>query len=150
EARARILAYVRPLEAEPVAVADALDRVLAADVQATGDVPPFPSSAMDGYAVKEGPAGRQLSLVGESRAGAPSDHMLGDDEAVRISTGAAVPAGASPANRSASARSTTQTARCSSRSRGVRARSRPARASFPTSATPPRLPLPTRSITPRS
>src|SRR5207248_3760628 len=94
EARARILAYVRPLEAEPVAVADALDRVLAADVQATGDVPPFPSSAMDGYAVKEGPAGRQLSLVGESRAGAPSDHMLGDDEAVRISTGAAVPAGA--------------------------------------------------------
>jgi len=94
EARQRVLARVQPLEAERVPVAHALDRVLAEDIQATGDVPPFPSSAMDGYAIKEGPAGRELSLVGESRAGAPSDHTLGDGEAVRISTGAAVPAGA--------------------------------------------------------
>jgi molybdopterin molybdotransferase len=94
EARERVLARVQPLEAERIPVADALDRVLADDVRATGDVPPFPSSAMDGYAVKEGPAGRELSLVGESRAGAPSDHTLADGEAVRISTGAAVPAGA--------------------------------------------------------
>src|SRR5205085_3653013 len=94
EARERVLARVQPLDAERIPVTDALDRVLADDVRATGDVPPFPSSAMDGYAVKEGPAGRELSLVGESRAGAPSDHILADGEAVRISTGAAVPAGA--------------------------------------------------------
>jgi len=94
EARERVLAAVETLEHERVPVVDALDRVLAADVAATGDVPPFASSAMDGYAVQDGPAGRELSLVGESRAGAPSERTLGAGEAVRISTGAAVPPGA--------------------------------------------------------
>jgi molybdopterin molybdotransferase len=64
-------------------------------VEARGDVPPFPSSAMDGYAVGAGPPGRTLRVVGESRAGAPTGHLLGEGEAIRISTGAAVPAGAS-------------------------------------------------------
>jgi molybdopterin molybdotransferase len=50
---------------------------------------------MDGYAVQPGPAGRRLTLVGESRAGTPSPRALGEGEAIRISTGAAVPAGAS-------------------------------------------------------
>ncbi|HLY50873.1 MAG TPA: gephyrin-like molybdotransferase Glp [Solirubrobacteraceae bacterium] len=94
EAQERVLAAVRPLAAETVAVADALERVLARPVNAEGDVPPFPSSAMDGYAVQAGPAGRRLRVVGESRAGAPAELALGDDEAIRISTGAAVPAGA--------------------------------------------------------
>jgi molybdopterin molybdotransferase len=94
EARERVLASVQRLEDERVPIADALDRVLAADVKATGDVPPFPSSAMDGYAVQEGPVGRELTVVGESRAGAPSERLLGDGEAIRISTGAAVPPGA--------------------------------------------------------
>jgi molybdopterin molybdotransferase len=94
EARQRVLDRIERLDAERIPVADALDRVLAADVVAGGDIPPFPSSAMDGYAVKEGPEGRELSVVGESRAGAPSGHTLGEDEAVRISTGAAVPDGA--------------------------------------------------------
>jgi molybdopterin molybdotransferase len=94
EARRRVLAAVTPLDPERIAVADALDRVLAEDVVATTDVPPFPSSAMDGYAVESGPAGRELRLVGESRAGAPADRELQADEAIRISTGGAVPAGA--------------------------------------------------------
>ncbi len=94
EARERVLESVIPLPAEPVSVDDALGRVLAAAVEATGNVPPFPCSAMDGYAVIDGPAGRTLTVVGESRAGTPSDHTLAGGEAIRISTGAAVPAGA--------------------------------------------------------
>lgn len=49
---------------------------------------------MDGYAVQAGPAARELTLVGESRAGAPADARLEAGEAIRISTGAAVPDGA--------------------------------------------------------
>jgi molybdopterin molybdotransferase len=93
-ARDRVLSAVRPLESEQVPVAEALDRVLAADVLAAADVPPFASSAMDGYAVEAGPSGRELVLVAESRAGAPSDRSLRSGEAIRISTGAAVPSGA--------------------------------------------------------
>ena len=55
-----------------VAVADALGRVLAEDVRAAHDVPPFANSAMDGFAVRAGEAGRTLRVVGESRAGAPA------------------------------------------------------------------------------
>jgi molybdopterin molybdotransferase len=57
-------------------------------------VPPFPCSAMDGYAVLAGGAGRILRIVGESRAGTPSGHELTEGEAIRISTGAAIPPGA--------------------------------------------------------
>jgi molybdopterin molybdotransferase len=94
DARAAVLAAARPLPAEPVAVPDALDRVLAADVHAAHDVPPFAGSAMDGFAVRSGPAGRALRIAGESRAGAPAAAALHDGEAIRISTGAVVPDGA--------------------------------------------------------
>jgi molybdopterin molybdotransferase len=94
DARAAVLAAARPLEPEPVPVAEALDRVLAADVHAAHDVPPFAGSAMDGFAVRSGPAGRTLRIAGESRAGAPATGPLGDGEAIRISTGAVVPEGA--------------------------------------------------------
>jgi molybdopterin molybdotransferase len=94
EARARILAAVTPLEARDVALAEALGRVLAEDVTAAHDVPGFANSAMDGFAVRSGPGGRRLAVVGESRAGAPARLAVGDGEAVRISTGAALPAGA--------------------------------------------------------
>jgi molybdopterin molybdotransferase len=94
DARRLVLDAVSPLAAESVALDDALGRVLAEDVTAAGDVPPFPCSAMDGYAVMAGDAGRRLAVVGESRAGTPSAHHLAEGEAVRISTGAAVPAGA--------------------------------------------------------
>jgi molybdopterin molybdotransferase len=95
DARRRVLDAVRPLAVDTVAIADALDRVLAEDVRAAGDVPPFACSAMDGYAIHAGPAGRRLRLAGESRAGAPARASLADGEAIRVSTGAAVPAGAS-------------------------------------------------------
>ena len=51
EARERVLRTAQPLGTERGAIDDALGRVLAGEVRATGDVPPFPSSAMDGYAV---------------------------------------------------------------------------------------------------
>jgi molybdopterin molybdotransferase len=95
EARAQVLATVTgPLPAEAVAVQQALGRVLAEDVAAERDVPSFDNSAMDGFAIRSGPAGRTLHVVGESRAGAPAAFTVGEGEAVRISTGAAIPDGA--------------------------------------------------------
>ena len=93
-ARDLVLAHTHPLGHERVDIHDALDRVLAEDVRAVGDVPSFACSAMDGFAIKDGPSGRTLQVVGESRAGTPSDQTLHDGEAIRISTGAAVPEGA--------------------------------------------------------
>jgi molybdopterin molybdotransferase len=94
QARERVLSVTGRLELEQVDVTTALDRVLAEDVLAAGDVPPFACSAMDGYAILAGPPGRTLTVVGESRAGTPTDRGPADGEAIRISTGAAVPAGA--------------------------------------------------------
>ncbi len=93
EARERILSVcAQRLGTEPIAISDALDRVLASDVRVSGDVPAFACSAMDGYAAAHGPAARTLRLAGESRAGAPHRGQLQPGEAIRISTGAAVPA----------------------------------------------------------
>jgi molybdopterin molybdotransferase len=92
-ARERVLAAVRPLGSEDVALGDALGRVLAADVSAEEDVPPFDSSAMDGYAVIAGPGG-ELEVVDESRAGHPAQRALGGGQAIAISTGAQIPDGA--------------------------------------------------------
>lgn len=94
EARRVVADAVRPLGPESVAVALALGRTLAEDVSAADDVPPFANSAMDGFAVEPGPAGRRLKIVGESRAGAPAAAGPGHGQALRISTGAVVPAGA--------------------------------------------------------
>lgn len=94
EARGVVLGAVRPLGTETVALTQALGRVLAAPIRAAGDVPPFACSAMDGYAVRSGGAGRILEVVAESRAGAPAERLLADGEAIRVSTGAAVPDGA--------------------------------------------------------
>ncbi|HEY1566412.1 MAG TPA: gephyrin-like molybdotransferase Glp [Solirubrobacteraceae bacterium] len=94
DARRLVLEATTPLDTEAVAIDDALGRVLAQDVAAAGDVPPFPCSAMDGYAVIAGEAGRTLQIVGESRAGTPSSHQMADGETIRISTGAAIPPGA--------------------------------------------------------
>jgi len=95
QARERVVDALSPLDTETVTIDDAaLGRVLARDVRAAGDVPPFPCSAMDGYAIIAGEAGRTLAIVGESRAGTPSARPLADGEAIRISTGAAVPPGA--------------------------------------------------------
>ncbi len=106
DARRLVLERVAPLGAEPVAVREALDRVLAEDVTAADPVPGFDSSAMDGYALcaadtagatEASPA--ELAVVGESRAGHPSARELRDGEAIKISTGAVVPAGADAVTR---------------------------------------------------
>jgi molybdopterin molybdotransferase len=93
EARGRVLDAVRPLPAEPVGVAEALGRVLAEEVESAIAVPPFDSSAMDGYAVIAGEAA-ELELIGEARAGHPATETVGRGTAIVISTGAAVPEGA--------------------------------------------------------
>ena len=95
-ARRAVLAEVHPLPTEEVAVQDALGRVLAEDVAAAADVPAFDNSAMDGFAVRAGAAGRTLRLVSESRAGAPAAVAVGEGEAIRISTGAAIRARSQP------------------------------------------------------
>ncbi len=93
EARARVLAAVRPLPAEEVRLDDGAGRVLAEHVSSAIDVPPFAGSAMDGYAVAAGPEA-ELELIGESRAGRPAGVALRPGTAIRISTGAALPRGA--------------------------------------------------------
>jgi len=93
-ARETVLGAVRPLGTETVPVGEALGRVLSEDVTASADVPAFACSAMDGYAVLSGPGERTLDIIGESRAGSPTDLTVGDGHAIRVSTGAAVPAGA--------------------------------------------------------
>lgn len=75
----------------------ALDRVLAQDIAADRDYPPFDRSTRDGYAVRAADAaeaGARLRLVGESRAGVAFEGAVGRGECVRILTGAAVPKGA--------------------------------------------------------
>lgn len=97
EALARLLSGVRPLGAETVPLAEAPGRVLAADLAATRTQPPFPASAMDGYAVRAedaGSVGARLTVIGESQAGRRFDGSVGPGQAVRIFTGAPVPDGA--------------------------------------------------------
>jgi molybdopterin molybdotransferase len=106
EARERVLSEVTQLASELVDLDDGLERVLAGEIVAAGDVPGFASSAMDGYAVQSGSAGRQLELIGESRAGSPSVLTVADGQAIRISTGAAVPDGANAVIRQEDVRET--------------------------------------------
>lgn len=93
-AREIVASSCAPLPAEPVPVGNAAARVLAANVRASADVPRFDNSAMDGFAVRSTASSGPLRIVGESRAGAPADVPLADGEAIRISTGAVLPAGA--------------------------------------------------------
>jgi molybdopterin molybdotransferase len=93
EARSRVLGAVGRLPAETVPVADALGRVLAEDVESPISVPPFDSSAMDGYALIAG-AAADLELIGEARAGHPAEAAVRPGTAIAISTGAALPEGA--------------------------------------------------------
>ena len=94
EGRRRVLAAVHALDSEDVPLPEAGGRVLAEDLTSAVDVPPFDSSAMDGYALVAGPAA-ELEVIGESRAGHPSERLVAPGVAVRISTGAAVPGGTS-------------------------------------------------------
>jgi molybdopterin molybdotransferase len=101
EASARILAEIRPLEAERVSLSDALGRVCAEDIAATVTMPPWSNSSMDGYAVRSADispvlAGEQVKLkvVASIAAGGFAPRALKRGEAMRIMTGAPVPEGA--------------------------------------------------------
>jgi molybdopterin molybdotransferase len=94
EALALVLARARPLGAEDVPIARAAGRIVAEPALAVTDLPPFDSSAMDGYAVRAADTPGALTVVGHSAAGKPEARTLGVGEAIVISTGAVVPAGA--------------------------------------------------------
>jgi molybdopterin molybdotransferase len=94
EAIAIVLAHARPLAVESVDLASALGRVLAEPAVAATNLPPFPSSSMDGFAVRAGDTPGTLAIVGHSAAGVPWTGTLAAGQAVGIATGAVVPAGA--------------------------------------------------------
>lgn len=101
EALRRIMAGVAPLPTETRPLLDALGSVLAEDVAAPVDLPPWDNSAMDGFAVRsEDVTGASaehpitLRVVDDIRAGAFPSRALGSGEAARIMTGAPIPAGA--------------------------------------------------------
>ena len=95
----RLAARVRTVvDTEEVALADGVGRVAADDIVAPMDLPPFDASAMDGYAVAS--AGhnhvepKRFAVVDQSLAGHPATRGVGADEAIRVFTGAVLPAGA--------------------------------------------------------
>jgi molybdopterin molybdotransferase len=94
DARALLLARLSPLPAETLALTSALaGRVLAADVHAAHDLPPFDNSAMDGFAVRAQDAGAVLPVAGGSFAG-DDPARLAPHTAMTVATGAPLPAGA--------------------------------------------------------
>ncbi len=96
EALDHLFALAAPLEVETVPLAKANGRVLAQDVMAKRNQPPFAGSAMDGYAVRNADVatGATLQVIGESAAGHRFDGAVAAGQAVRIFTGAPVPEGA--------------------------------------------------------
>ncbi len=101
EALAYILKHFEPLEPETISILDALDRVLAEDIVSDIDIPPFDNSAMDGYAVRSADvagASREtpvrLRVVADLAAGYTTEVRVEPGTAIRIMTGAPLPAGA--------------------------------------------------------
>lgn len=93
---AAVLARVAPLPAAPAALLDSLGRFSASELRATRALPPFDNSAMDGYAVQAASCGvgARLRVSGEQPAGPARGLTIGAGEAIRIFTGAPLPAGA--------------------------------------------------------
>src|SRR3954464_13095613 len=101
EASERILADIRPLDAETVPIRQALGRVLAEDIVATVTMPPWSNASMDGYAVRSADITPvmarekvKLRVVGTIAAGGFASRPLKRGEAMRIMTGAPTPEGA--------------------------------------------------------
>jgi molybdopterin molybdotransferase len=97
DAQRIVLEHAKRLDPERVPIERAAGRVLAAPVAAVVDLPPFASSAMDGYAVRSADTAAapvRLPVVAQIAAGTPAARPLGAGEAMAISTGGAVPAGA--------------------------------------------------------
>jgi molybdopterin molybdotransferase len=82
------------LGAETVPLVDCSGRVLAEEIVASASLPAFPSSAVDGYAVRAADAGKALRVVGESAAGRPWESSVEPGTAIRILTGGVLPEGA--------------------------------------------------------
>jgi len=92
-----VTAQTAQLSAEEVAIDVSRGRILAQDIVADTDLPPFDRAQMDGYAVRAADVAKVpalLRIAGESAAGAGWHHEMKGGEAVRIMTGAPVPAGA--------------------------------------------------------
>ena len=94
EALARIVETARPLGVEKVAVGAAAGRVLREPARAAVDLPPFPSSAMDGFAVRAADVPGELPVSFRVAAGTPPPGPLPTGTAAAISTGGTVPEGA--------------------------------------------------------
>ena len=97
EALEQILSRVKPLPTERVPLMNALGRALAETVVSTREIPPWANSSMDGYAVRAGDTNAvptRLAVVGTITAGAMPSRAIGAGEAMRIFTGAPLPAGA--------------------------------------------------------
>jgi molybdopterin molybdotransferase len=94
EAQRLILERAQPLPAETVELEEAAGRVLAESAKAEIDLPPFASSAMDGYAVRAADTPGRLPVVARVAAGRPATEELAPGAAMGISTGGVVPAGA--------------------------------------------------------
>jgi molybdopterin molybdotransferase len=97
DALEQILARTRPLHRERVGILEALGRALAEPITSGREIPPWPNSSMDGYALRAEdtlPAGARLSVVGRISAGSVPDRSVGPGEAMRIFTGAPLPVGA--------------------------------------------------------
>ncbi len=99
EARQRMLAHFQPVPTERLPLAECAGRLLAGDVSASTDLPPFDNSSMDGFAVRSadfanGAPARTLRVVADIPAGSQPTIALGPGEAARIMTGAPLPSGA--------------------------------------------------------
>ncbi|MBC8218901.1 MAG: molybdopterin molybdotransferase MoeA, partial [Planctomycetes bacterium] len=89
-----VLNSARPLGAERVSLADAANRVLAEDVKADMDIPPFNKSAMDGYACRRSDLANDLEVIEIIPAGYTPAKSVGPGQCAKIMTGAVVPEGA--------------------------------------------------------
>ncbi|TMC73279.1 MAG: molybdopterin molybdotransferase MoeA [Chloroflexi bacterium] len=94
EAAALVLENTPVLGVERVALAHCVGRVLAEDLVSPASLPAFPSSAVDGYAVRAADAGKPLRVLGESAAGRPFAGTIEPGTAARILTGGVLPDGA--------------------------------------------------------
>ncbi len=97
EARRYVLERCHVGDVTDASIAESVGAVLAEPVVACEDVPPFANSAVDGYAVRAADVAStpaRLRVVAEVAAGSSTDRVVGPGEAIRIMTGAPMPAGA--------------------------------------------------------
>nr|WP_068893406.1 gephyrin-like molybdotransferase Glp [Pedobacter panaciterrae] len=94
EAKALIIKHTSPLEPQTVGLANAAGYILAQDIYARFDIPAFPQSSMDGYALRYRDKDGELLVCGEMAAGTPRAFQIKTGECARIFTGAPLPEGA--------------------------------------------------------